>query len=230
MCSVESPPWLRPDERATAPNRRAHNPASKHDAAHPSRLQPAAPPRRRRPPGREPEDQDAGARGTRARRDPTRAAPPVRPRPVQAAERKAEAGVEQVEELAERVFLTGLGAVVVTGDRVTEAAEYLRKTYGLDRRRPAPPASVRAPRDDRAQQARARDQATRTRLERNIKRNRTQVERQVKPLTDQVDVVTARVENVVRRRHHRGRAGRKSAASERVACVASATRSSSPPR
>ena len=108
----------------------------------------------------------------------------------------------------ERAALTYVGAALTARDRVAQGYEYLRKTYGDTDSVTRSAQEVRASRHHRAQPLRAADQeephARRARaaprrgqVQREVKTFRRDVQKQVKPLQSQVDLVSAQVENAV---------------------------------
>jgi hypothetical protein len=103
------------------------------------------------------------------------------------------ARVEQAGEVAEKVVLTSVGAVLVARDNVAE----LRETYST-------PARVRREinrferRGTTARNRLERDvKKARTRVERELRLRRREIERTTKPLADQAGLAAARVENTV---------------------------------
>jgi DNA repair exonuclease SbcCD ATPase subunit len=151
-------------------------------------------------------NQGAAARSTatsKAKADATRARTAAA---KDAAEAKSamKTRMEQAVDVAEKAVLVPFGAVLVTRDRVKEAIDELRSTYSTRKKTEAELKRFQR-RGSSALKPLVRDaKKTRERVEKELRYGRTRIEKDVRmvvkdfePVSKNVELVTARVENAV---------------------------------
>jgi hypothetical protein len=138
--------------------------------------------------------------------------------------------VDRVQEYAERAVLIPVGAALIARDSVVSTVDELRTSFATReqaekelaaRRKRLESDLKRFERRGRTERNRLERQAkkARTRVERQLRQRRTRVEREIKSTRKDVDLLTARVENLVQTGITRGtQAATK--LQERVASVA----------
>jgi hypothetical protein len=120
----------------------------------------------------------------------------------------AKTPVDRVAEYAEKAVLVPVGAALIARDNVVSTVQELRTSYSSPEKaqrelrrfeRRGTTARNRLEREVRKTRTRVERELRqrRTRAQRLIKRNRTQVERGLKQRRKDLDLVSARVENVV---------------------------------